>query len=252
MVSRMNNLVERVRFVSTSEKNAQLHVLQSQVNPHFLYNTLDMIYWMLDEKGNEKLGNIILSLAKMFRYSSDWENAEVTLRDELEQVNHYLAILQVRMDGRLQLTLDIPEKWLDILLPKMTLQPIIENAIIHGLAKQQNEGHLSLSTESNGNVLSLIIQDDGRGITHKHLEDLQHDLLQITKLESEVPGSEHSNHSNPNQGALAKGKQHDSGVGLINVHRRLVLKFGAPYGLTIESEHEKGTVVSVRLPIETI
>jgi two-component system sensor histidine kinase YesM len=250
MVSRMNNLVERVRFVSTSEKNAQLHALQSQVNPHFLYNTLDMIYWMLDEKGNEKLGNIILSLANMFRYSSDWENAEVTLREELEQVNHYLAILQVRMDGRLQLNLDIPERWLEILLPKMTLQPIIENAIIHGLTKQQNAGQLSLSTQSNGNVLKVIIEDNGVGITDKHLGDLQRDLLKITQLESELPGNEHTIQSNQYSGAFPKVKLHDSGVGLINGHRRLVLKFGAPYGLTLESEREKGTIVSVHLPIE--
>ncbi|MBW4838349.1 MAG: histidine kinase, partial [Paenibacillaceae bacterium] len=94
MVSRIEELIERVKVSSVSEKNAELHALQSQVNPHFLYNTLDMIYWLLDEKENDRLGELILSLSSMFRYSSEWKDgAKVTLREELEQIHHYLTII---------------------------------------------------------------------------------------------------------------------------------------------------------------
>jgi two-component system, sensor histidine kinase YesM len=96
----------------------------------------------------------------------------------------------------------------------------------------------------------VIIEDNGVGITDKHLEDLQRDLLKITRLDMEKHGNEHTIQSNQYSNAFPKVKLNESGVGLMNVHRRLVLKFGAPYGLTLESELEKGTIVSVHLPIE--
>ena len=93
-----------------------------------------MIYWTLDEKGNDKLGEIVLSLSHMFRYSSHWdEGAEVTLREEVEQIRHYLTIIAARLDGRVTFEMDIDEQWMNIRLPKMTLQPIIENSVKYGL-----------------------------------------------------------------------------------------------------------------------
>lgn len=127
MVRRIEELIERVKLSSVSEKNAELHALQSQVNPHFLYNTLDMIYWMLDEEGNEQLGELVLSLSSMFRYSSHWEvDVEVTLREELEQIGHYLNIISIRLEGRLRIEINIDERWLEVRLPKMTVQPVVK------------------------------------------------------------------------------------------------------------------------------
>lgn len=141
MVRRIEELIERVKLSTVSEKNAELHALQSQVNPHFLYNTLDMIYWMLDEEGNEQLGELVLSLSSMFRYSSQWEDgADVSLSEELEQIGHYLKIISIRLEGRLVIVTDIDECWLNIRVPKMTVQPVIENAVKHGLEPLARQG----------------------------------------------------------------------------------------------------------------
>src|SRR5690606_18953109 len=133
-VQRMDELIKRIKLSSVSEKNAQLQALQSQVNPHFLYNTLDMIYWMLDEKGNERLSRVILSLSQMFRYSSNWEEAsQTTLRQELEEIRHHLTSGGSRRNVRVQAEIEVDENWLDVVLPKLTTQPVIENAVKYGL-----------------------------------------------------------------------------------------------------------------------
>lgn len=177
MVNRIEELIERVKISSVSEKNAELHALQSQVNPHFLYNTLDMIYWMLDEKGNDKLGEVVLSLSHMFRYSSQWEEgAEVTLREEFGQIHHYLTIILVRLEGRLDVELKTDERYMDIRIPKMTLQPIIENAVKHGLEPLDRPGMLTISTFADGGELAIRIGDNGVGIGEEKLRRLRESL----------------------------------------------------------------------------
>ncbi|WP_372009452.1 histidine kinase [Paenibacillus chitinolyticus] len=178
MVNRIEELIERVKISSVSEKNAELHALQSQVNPHFLYNTLDMIYWMMDEKGNDKLGEVVLSLSHMFRYSSQWEEgAEVTLREEFGQIHHYLTIILVRLEGRLEVELKTDERYMDIRIPKMTLQPIIENAVKHGLEPLLNRpGMLTISTVADSRELAIRIEDNGVGIEEEKLRRLRESL----------------------------------------------------------------------------
>lgn len=231
MVRRIEELIERVKLSSVSEKNAELHALQSQVNPHFLYNTLDMIYWMLDEEGNEQLGELVLSLSSMFRYSSQWEDgAEVSLREELEQIGHYLKIISIRLEGRLQIITEIDERWLDIRVPKMTVQPVIENAVKHGLESLGRQGILKVYTREEGSVLRLIVEDNGNGMNEEQLETLQGSL----------------NGDNPGPGPKESGK---SGIGLQNLHRRLQFMFGECYGLQIQSFPGEGTQVAIVLPI---
>ena len=146
MVKQIDQLVERVKISSASEKNAELLALQSQVNPHFLYNTLDMIYWMLDEQEEDHLGEVILSLSRMFRYSSCWQQgALVTLREELEQIHHYMTIISMRLEGRVAIEVRVPPPYLSVALPKMTLQPVIENAVKHGLEPLGREGRVEIS-----------------------------------------------------------------------------------------------------------
>ncbi|MFE6798285.1 histidine kinase [Paenibacillus chitinolyticus] len=181
MVNRIEELIERVKISSVSEKNAELHALQSQVNPHFLYNTLDMIYWMMDEKGNDKLGEVVLSLSHMFRYSSQWEEgAEVTLREEFGQIHHYLTIILVRLEGRLEVELKTDERYMDIRIPKMTLQPIIENAVKHGLEPLLNRpGMLTISTVADSRELAIRIEDNGVGIEEEKLRRLRESLYGV-------------------------------------------------------------------------
>ncbi|MEK3725758.1 cache domain-containing sensor histidine kinase [Paenibacillus sp. FSL H8-0034] len=246
MVSRIQQLVDRVRIVTASEKNAQLYALQSQVNPHFLYNTLDMIYWELDDRKNDKLGDVILALSKMFRYSSEWHHSDVTLQEELDQTHNYLHIIQARSGGRLQIDLNIPDEWLQVQIPKMTLQPLIENAVIHGLSKLDRAGLISVQMEIGEQDLQIRIQDNGSGISYPKLVDLQKTLEKVTLLELHHFEEEEKNYrimeqANPVGTASA-------GIGLVNVHRRLVLKFGVLYGLQIASEQGSGTAITITLP----
>jgi len=227
MVNQIEDLIERVKLSSVSEKNAELHALQSQVNPHFLYNTLDMIYWMLDEKENDHLGELVLSLSSMFRYSSYWEDGvEVTLREELEQIGHYLKIISIRLEGRLQIVTDIDEKWLDIRVPKMTVQPVIENAVKHGLESLNRQGILKVYTVEEGRNLKIIVEDNGNGM----------DTDQLNRLVGTLNGDR------PKE--MGKG-----GIGLLNLHRRLQHMFGESYGLQVQSFLGKGTQIAIVLPI---
>lgn len=227
MVRRIEELIERVKLSSVSEKNAELHALQSQVNPHFLYNTLDMIYWMLDEEGNEQLGELVLSLSSMFRYSSHWEvDVEVTLREELEQIGHYLNIISIRLEGRLRIEINIDERWLEVRLPKMTVQPVIENAVKHGLESLDRQGILKVSILEETGVLNIVVQDNGKGMDAEKLNALVEFLDRPTTKEN--------------------GKM---GIGLQNLHRRLQHMFGESYGLVIRSLPGEGTEVAIMLPI---
>ncbi|MDO7906830.1 sensor histidine kinase [Paenibacillus sp. JX-17] len=232
MVGRIEELIELVKISSVSEKNAELHALQSQVNPHFLYNTLDMIYWMLDEKGQDHLGDVVLSLSHMFRYSSHWEEGDrATLRGELEQTGHYLTIIKARLEGRLEVSLEVDESWMDIQLPKMTLQPLIENAVKHGLEPLPGEvnGLLRVRTATEGSVLHIIVEDNGVGMS----------AARLLELKSLLAGVRHGGHTG-------------NGIGLENLNLRLRHMYGEDYGMDIYSGPDVGTkiVVSIPLPLD--
>lgn len=247
MVGEINQLVERVRIATASEKNAQIHALQSQVNPHFLYNTLDMIYWLLDEQDNEKLANLVLSLSRMFRYSSDWRSSLATLKDELDQIGHYLTIIEARSDGRIRVDNAIDEEWLQTLMPKMTMQPLIENAVIHGLSNRAEIGLIRITSSEEGQMLCIHIQDNGRGMNEAKLIELQQSLKRIDLLEwNQLAEEEKQSHTAE---PAIYGHAARSGTGLLNVHRRLVLEYGLGYGIEIQSVENSGTTVTVMLPI---
>ncbi|MDQ6420425.1 sensor histidine kinase [Paenibacillus sp. LHD-117] len=246
MVSEINGLVERNIMATASEKNAQIHALQSQVNPHFLYNTLDMIYWLLDEQENEKLANLVLSLSRMFRYSSDWRSSSATLGEELEQINHYMTIISARSDGRFHIERRIDEELLLVQLPKMTLQPLIENAVIHGLSARTSDGTITITASREGQTACIHIHDDGSGITEDKLKELQRSLRRAEQLEWNRL-KEEERESMSAEPAIY-GESGGSGAGFLNVHRRLVLEYGAGYGLRIDSEVNVGTTVTVMAP----
>lgn len=232
MVYRMDELIERIKLSSVSEKNAQLQALQSQVNPHFLYNTLDMIYWMLDEKGNEKLSQVILSLSQMFRYSSDWEEAsQTTLRQELEQIRHYLTIIENRLDDRVQTEIEVDEQWLDVILPKVTIQPIIENAVKYGLEPLGIPCKLQVCAVQHNHELHIRIADNGLGMEEETLRQVRESLQMDPSI------------------ALEPVNRPRRGIGLHNVHARINMMFGENYGIRVESRIGEGTTVIVVIPI---
>lgn len=237
MVSQMDELIERIKLASVSEKNAQLQALQSQVNPHFLFNTLDMIYWMLDERENDRLGKMILSLSHLFRYSSEWKEASrVPLRRELDQLSHYLSIIEVRLGGRVQTQFEVEERWLGIEVPKMILQPIIENAVKYGLEPVNRPGLLRIrSKEQDGNLI-IIIEDNGVGMDEDTLGSISRSLNDSAVFETK-------------QEELTYPLSKRNGIGLLNIHRRLRLMFGEGYGIRLESRQDLGTTVIMTIPI---
>ncbi|XID91999.1 sensor histidine kinase [Paenibacillaceae bacterium WGS1546] len=231
MVGQMDELIERIKLASISEKNAQLQALQSQVNPHFLFNTLDMIYWMLDERENDRLGRVILALSQIFRYGSDWEEASrAPLRRELDQLRHYLTIIQARLGGRLRIEFAVEERWLNIEVPKMILQPIVENAVKYGLEPLERPGSLRISSNESDGRLEIVVADDGVGMNEDVLQRLTRSLEDSMEPERQEPAER-------------------KGIGLQNVHRRIRLMFGEGYGLRIESRPQRGTSVIVVIPI---
>ncbi|CAM3535635.1 MULTISPECIES: cache domain-containing sensor histidine kinase [Saccharibacillus] len=231
MVREMDGLIEGIKQASLSEKNAQLQALQSQVNPHFLFNTLDMIYWMLDEREDDRLEGVILALSKMFRYSSDWEEgAKVRLRLELEQLKSYLTIIETRLGRRVLTQIDVEERWLDAPVPKMILQPIVENAVKYGLEPLREGGTLHLYSEADVDCLHIVVEDNGTGIEAATLGRLQRLLDDPSAAERHVEGGR-------------------IGIGLLNVQRRIRLTYGDAYGITIHSIPGSGTKVRVTFPL---
>lgn len=276
MVQRMDELIEGITLASISEKNAQLQALQSQVNPHFLFNTLDMIYWMLDERENDQLCEVILALSHMFRYSSDWEEASrTTLSQELEQMTHYLTIIETRLDGRVQTEIDIGSEWNTVILPKMTLQPIIENAVKSGLEPLSRPGMLRVYAEADEAVreLRIVVADNGVGMEDSTLIELQGLLggsgsdhpASLQGWETSI-GERASAESGDNRTAnnlqtdeaeleaasSSDGARTRKGIGLPNVHRRIQLMYGEPYGLRIDSKLGEGTTVKIVLPLPAV
>ncbi|MFC4100603.1 cache domain-containing sensor histidine kinase [Paenibacillus xanthanilyticus] len=266
MVHRMDELIEGITLASISEKNAELQALQSQVNPHFLYNTLDMIYWMLDERENDRLGRVILSLSHMFRYSSDWQEASrTTLRQELDQMRHYMTIIESRLEGRVTTEIQVEDRWLDAVMPKMTLQPIIENAVKSGLEPLGRPGKLRVYTEVDAGELRIVVEDDGVGMDEQTLAFLQHSLLggRIVRTEGEGPASASDTTEGWREaaagaagahgpsavgGGIQPAAQRRKGIGLPNVHRRIAIMYGDQYGLRIDSKRGEGTTVIVVMP----
>lgn len=205
-------------------RDAQIRALQAQMNPHFMYNTLQTIGGMALDKGVQEIYTITLSLSDIMRYSFNFSKEMVSLREEIVYLNSYLFIQDQRFKNRLHVKQVIPESFLDILIPKLIVQPIIENCFKHGFVNKSGDWNITLSTEIINNQDGvLIISDNGLGISNERLKSIQADLALSSKKVINA-----SNH-----------------IGLININSRIKLYHGDKYGLTIESTEGKGTVVKI-------
>lgn len=175
-VSDIERLIEEVYEKQLLQQNAELKALQSQINPHFLYNTLNTFYWKLIDDGNDELANYVLSMSALFKYSvssSTTTTDVVTIGQELEQIEHYLNLMQMRLDDRLGWHIQCEPEFKNVKIPKLLLQPFVENAIIHGIEPQRTKGIIRITIRSNGpHLLSISIQDNGKGMPLKTLEKL--------------------------------------------------------------------------------
>ncbi|OXS62738.1 hypothetical protein B1A99_02470 [Cohnella sp. CIP 111063] len=214
----------KLKDITIKKQEAELYALQSQINPHFLFNTLESIRMGLHNKGDAETSVIVLNLAKLFRSMLDWQGEFITLGEEIELANKYLSIQKYRFADRLNYVTSLPEQLNKALIPKLTLQPIVENAVVHGIEAISRDGWVEVAVTDEGfGAMEITIADNGAGIAEEKLLRIQEELL-------------------------SQDMKKSGSIGLKNVQDRLVLHFGERYGIRIESD-PGGTRVKVTLPI---
>ena len=223
MISKMSILIDEQYKLGKEVKNAELKALQSQINPHFLYNTLDMINWMAHKNMNKEISIAVKNLAKFYKLSLNKGKDIVTIKDEVEHSKLYVNLQNMRYDNRITLITRLDESLMDCSIPKITFQPIIENSINHGiLGRGMENGSILISGYISQNNLIIQISDDGIGI--------EKEVLPLILKENNLQ---------------TKG----SGYGLKNINQRIKLLYGESYGLSFTSNYGFGTTVEITLPV---
>jgi len=234
-LKKLGQLLDNKEANQLSNRQAQYLALQNQINPHFLYNTLEAIRGEALSEGMENIANITEAMATFFRYTISNMDNLVSLEEELSNAENYFAIQNYRFGERISMQVDIEpgsEAARDVKIPKLTLQPIIENAIIHGLEHQVQPGKVSVHIGIVEQRLLIEITDDGVGMSESTLEEINRRLLHP---ETVLPSEE---------------KPRTGGIALINVDNRIKLIFGEQYGLKVSSIKGYGTRVEVSLPVK--
>lgn len=227
------SLFENVNAIKKTNINAEYRALQNQINPHFLYNTLESIRSDAISEGAENIANITEALAAFFRYTISNINSIVTLEAELSNSETYFTIQNFRFGDKIRLKINLSEEDLNVLecrIPKLTLQPIIENAIMHGLEPKIGRGTVQIDFLQVDDRLLLKIRDDGVGMPAAKLSSLNERLSEITPLSHDANTIGESN------------------IGLINVNNRIKLEFGERHRLRVDSIENFGTCVELTLP----
>lgn len=228
-------LEENNRYIKTQFESqlvlmdSQMRALEAQINAHFLYNTLEAINSLASIEGSEDISTMAMALGDMFRYSIKTKGALVTLREELAHVQNFVSIQLIRFDNAFSFQLDVPRQFLDHQILKLILQPLVENALYHGLLHCNAGSTIRLSASRQNGDLLFSVTDDGVGMDSDALERLRISLAEKPRFQ-ELNQREHGS------------------IGLKNIHTRIRLYYGDAYGITIDSEKGRGTAVFIRLP----
>ena len=223
MAKRIKTLMEDIVAEHESKRKSEFDILQSQINPHFLYNTLDIIVWMIENEQKQDAVRIVTALARFFRISLSKGKSIITVRDELEHVRNYLMIQQTRFKNKFVYTIDAEDDVMELVSLKLMLQPLVENAIYHGMEFMDGDGEICVKVYREDAELWFRISDNGLGMTEEQTRSLL----------------DEQNHISSKRG---------SGIGVKNVNERIRLYFGESYGLAIWSEPDEGTVITIHLP----
>ena len=234
----VNRILEQAAWVSDAgyssrllKTQAQINALHSQINPHFLYNTLEMIRSQALDRDVSEIADMAETLANMFRYNIGQPQSLATFEQELENVKNYFLIQQYRFQNRFELQIDIDSEDSEILecqIPRLTIQPIVENAVHHGLERRSGKGMVRISAFLTEQRLIIRISDDGAGMSRTQAEALRE------KLNAGMDG------------LITSGTRH--GIALVNISERLKLYFGEEYGLSFSGAEQCGTIVELTLP----
>lgn len=222
MVSTMRHLMEDVIQQEEEKRRSELDVLQSQINPHFLYNTLDSVVWMTENGRTHEAVVMLTALARFFRISLSKGSNIIPIGDELEHARNYLTIQKMRYKNKFSVDISAEPGIEKLYTIKLIVQPILENAIYHGMEYADGDGEIHIRAFREGENAVIEVEDNGPGMSDETVQQLL----------------------KPGRCSKAKG----SGIGLRNVHQRIRLTFGAAYGLSIRSEPDNGTVVRICLP----
>ena len=226
MAEEIKSLMNRIEDEHKRSRKLELNIIEYQINPHFLYNTLDSINWMAQKSGQKDIGEMVTTLAKFFRIGLSKGQDFIKLKDELEHARSYLIICKIRYRDCFSYEINIDEKILNYKTIKIVLQPLIENAIKHGIYKDSTEGIIQINGRMDQDFIILEVKDNGKGIEYNQLKWLQ-------------SGFETGRDDNTI----------DIGFGLFNVNERIKLNFGAQYGVEIYSRINEGTTVTIKMPI---
>ena len=214
------------------DKQFRLNALQSQINPHFLYNTLECIRSEALIQHNQEIANMAQSLARFFRYSISQRDTIVTIQDELNNIRNYIAIQEFRFEHRFYFHIEAEndDELMECLVPKMIIQPIVENAIFHGLEPKFGKGEIKIIIRDTDDIMLMMITDNGVGMSPDQLKQLREAIQKPNLMQNDLDSG------------------HGNGIALPNVNQRIRLTFGAPYGMEIYSTVNEGTEVQIKFP----
>lgn len=223
MAKRIKALMQDIVTEQESKRKNEFDILQSQINPHFLYNTLDIIVWMIENGQKQEAAAVVTALARFFRISLSKGRSIITVRDELEHVRNYLMIQQMRFKNKFTYRIEAKEDVMELVSLKLILQPLVENAIYYGMEFMDGDGEIDVEVYRESEDLLFRVSDNGLGMTQEQAESLLSEKEHISS-------------------------KRGSGIGVKNVNERIRLYFGEKYGLTIQSEPDDGTLITIRLP----
>ena len=224
MLDRINELMAQTVAGQRQLRQSELRALQSQINPHFLSNTLESIIWIADSEGNQRISNIAMALANYFRLALAGGKDVITIEHEMEHVRNYLLIQKIRYDDYLDFSIHVDEDIKHCMTIKLIVQPIVENAIYHGIKDMGRHGCIDISAKGIDDTIVIEVCDNGMGIPPgklKHIFDPE---------------------------KMPRRRIRQGGVGLVNIRDRIQLFYGEQYGLVIESLFRHGTTVRITIP----
>ncbi|MDC7231954.1 MAG: sensor histidine kinase [Spirochaetales bacterium] len=222
MISRVKALMKDLYEEHEKLRVSEMRTLEAQINPHFLYNTLDSIIWLARNNQSEEVTKLVYSLTNLLRIGLNKGRAVVSIREEIEHITNYMTIQEIRFGDDFTFSMDIPDVLMECKTVKLILQPLIENAIYHGVMKREDQGEIRLTADYTDNEICFRVNDNGPGISEEECRQVR-EYLDISK-------------------------ESERGFGLRNVNMRIKLYFGQQYGLDFESKPDRGTQISARIP----
>ena len=223
MSEHLEIMVDTIKEDEAKMRHAELRLLQEQINPHFLYNTLDTIVWLIESGKSEEAINVVMSLSEFFRLVLSHGKELITIREEEQHIRSYLDIQQIRYRDILEYEIDIDDEVYDYVIQKMTLQPLVENSLYHGIKYKRAKGNIKVTGRKEGDNIVFFVKDDGVGMDEETLNNIREEIAN-------------------------KCKDTKTGFGLANVNERIRMHFGMQYGMEIDSVKDQGTTIKIVIP----